>query len=149
MVTIFLYKPLGDEVFWQTSFSKKVRPLSFYYNDLFWQQMKEIKDAKTEFGSEYLQENTVWCLLNLIPIVLMMQISKICIFTWRSTTAQLGLNHVCVILSRRCDTITSVWYYVSHLRDTSFETSFRHRKKYLADVLSFGPCNSEWNVLQK
>ena len=25
---------------------------------------------------------------------------------------QLGLNHVCVILSRRRDTITSAWYYV-------------------------------------
>ena len=30
---------------------------------------------------------------------------------------QLGPNHVCVILSRRRDTITSVWYYVSHRRD--------------------------------
>ena len=26
---------------------------------------------------------------------------------------QLGLNHVCVILSHRGDTITSVWYFVS------------------------------------
>ena len=34
-----------------------------------------------------------------------------------------------MILSHRRDTITSVWYYVSRLRDTSFETSFRHRKK--------------------
>ena len=41
---------------------------------------------------------------------------------------QLGANHVCVILS--------------HRRDTSFEASFRHRKKYLADVLSLDPCNA-------
>ena len=47
---------------------------------------------------------------------------------------QQGLNHVCVILSR---------LYVSCLCDTSFETSFRHRKKYLVEVLSFGLCNSE------
>ena len=33
-------------------------------------------------------------------------------------TYQLGPNHVCVIVSRRRDTITSVWYYVSRRRDT-------------------------------
>ena len=47
------------------------------------------------------------------------------------------------LLSHRRDTITFVWYYVSRLCDTLFETSFKHRKKYLAEVLSFGPCNSE------
>ena len=31
---------------------------------------------------------------------------------------QLGPNHVCMIVSRRRDTITSVWYYVSHRCDT-------------------------------
>ena len=31
---------------------------------------------------------------------------------------QLGTNHICVILSHRHDTITSVWYYVSHRPDT-------------------------------
>ena len=41
---------------------------------------------------------------------------------------QLGLNHVCVILS--------------HRGDTSFEGSFRPRKKYRADVLSLDPCNT-------
>ena len=56
---------------------------------------------------------------------------------------QTWYHHVCVIVSHIRDTIKSVWYYVSRLRDTSFETSFRHRKKYLAEVLSFGPCNSE------
>ena len=49
---------------------------------------------------------------------------------------QLGANHVCVILSRRRDTITSVWYYVSHRRDTSFQASFWHWIKYLRDMLS-------------
>jgi len=43
-------------------------------------------------------------------------------------TLQLGPNHVCVILS--------------HRRDTSFEASFRHRNKYLADVLSLNLCKS-------
>ena len=51
---------------------------------------------------------------------------------WR---LQLGPNYVCVILSHRCD--------------TSFETSFRHRKKYLADLLSFGHCNSNCIKFQK
>ena len=37
---------------------------------------------------------------------------------WPWYQYQLGPNHVCVILSRRRDTITSVWYYVSHRRDT-------------------------------
>ena len=35
-----------------------------------------------------------------------------------SSVVMLGLNHVCVILSRRRDTIKSAWYYVSHRRDT-------------------------------
>ena len=41
----------------------------------------------------------------------------------------LGPNHVCVIVSHRCDTNTSVWYFVSmeiykvsRLRDTIMET---------------------------
>ena len=46
------------------------------------------------------------------------------------TLLQLGANQVCVILS--------------HRHDTSFEASFRHRKKYLADVLSLDPCNEEY-----
>ena len=40
------------------------------------------------------------------------------------------------------DTITSVWYYVSHLRDTSFYSCFWHRKKFLAEGLSLDPCNT-------
>ena len=47
-----------------------------------------------------------------------------------------GPNHVCVILSRRRDTITSVWYYVSRRRDTLFQASFWHWNKCLRDVLS-------------
>ena len=42
---------------------------------------------------------------------------------------QLGLTHVCVILSRRRDTITSAWYYVSHRRDTLFEASNKPGKR--------------------
>ena len=53
---------------------------------------------------------------------------------------QLGPNHVCVILSRRRDTIRSVWYYVSHRRDTWFQASFWHWKKSLWDVLSLKLC---------
>ena len=37
-----------------------------------------------------------------------------------NTPTQLGLTHVSVIVSRLRDSITSVWYYVSHRRDTSF-----------------------------
>ena len=53
---------------------------------------------------------------------------------------QLGPNHVCVILSRRRDTITSVWYYVSHRRDTTFQAHFWQSKKYLQEVLSLELC---------
>ena len=45
-----------------------------------------------------------WVFLVLIPIWLFPK--------------QLGPNHVCMRLSRRSDTIKSVWYYVSHRRDT-------------------------------
>ena len=48
-------------------------------------------------------------------------------YTW---TLRFGIDHTSV-RAKSC------------LSDTSFETSFRHRKKYLAEVLSFGPCNSE------
>ena len=44
------------------------------------------------------------------------------------TSLQWGANHVCVILS--------------HRRDTSFEASFRPRKRYLTYVLSLDPCNT-------
>ena len=44
--------------------------------------------------------------------------------------------------SRLRATITQTWYYVSHRHDTSFEASFRHRKQYLADMLSLDPCNT-------
>ena len=47
---------------------------------------------------------------------------------------------LCVIVSHRRNTITSVWYYVSHRRDTSFLASFWHSKKYLWKVLSFELC---------
>ena len=57
-------------------------------------------------------------------------------------TNQLGLNHVCVILSHRRDTIMSAWYYVSHLQDTLFHSCFWHRKKYLAEELSLDLCNT-------
>ena len=60
----------------------------------------------------------------------------------KSLSVQLGPNHVCVILSHRRDSITSAWYYVSRRRDTSFEARFRHRNKYLADVLSLDPCKT-------
>ena len=50
---------------------------------------------------------------------------------------QLGPNHVCVILSHRRDTITSVWYFVimesykiSRLRDTITETWYFMSFKY-------------------
>ena len=52
------------------------------------------------------------------------------------TLYQLGPNHVCVILSRRRDSITSAWYYVSQRRDTSFQVTVSHGKKYLRVVLS-------------
>ena len=55
---------------------------------------------------------------------------------------QLGTNHVCMILSHRRDNIMAVWYFVSHSHDTSFEASFRYRKKYLSDVFSLDPCNA-------
>ena len=57
---------------------------------------------------------------------------------------QLGANHVSVILSHRRDSITSVWYYVSHRRDTSFLACVTHRKKYLWVLLSSESCNSIW-----
>ena len=47
---------------------------------------------------------------------------------------QLGLTHVCVILSRRRDTITSARYYVSSRRDTSFGTLLEHRQGGVAYV---------------
>ena len=55
---------------------------------------------------------------------------------------QLGLNHVCVILSRRRHTVASAWYYVWHLRDTSLKSCFWHRKQYLAEELSLDPWNT-------
>ena len=47
---------------------------------------------------------------------------------WGQIRLQLGPNLVCMILLCR--------------HDTSFEASFRHRKKYLADVISLDPCNT-------
>ena len=45
---------------------------------------------------------------------------------WIPPSYQLGINHVCVILSRRRDTITQTWYYVSRRRDTSFLTFIKN-----------------------
>ena len=49
---------------------------------------------------------------------------------------QLGPNYICVILSHRRITITSVWYYVSRLLGTLFGTSFKQR------YALFCSCNS-------
>ena len=62
--------------------------------------------------------------------------------TWDRAGFQLGANHVSVILSHRRDSITSVWYYVSQRRDTSFLACVKHRKKYLWVLLSSDSCNS-------
>ena len=47
---------------------------------------------------------------------------------------ELGPNHVSVILSRRRDSITSVWYYVSRRRDTSFLATVTHRN-FMSNII--------------
>ena len=56
--------------------------------------------------------------------------SKDHVLKFMGPLVQLGPHHVCTTLLHRPDTIMSVWNYVSRLCDTSFETSFRHKKTY-------------------
>ena len=68
--------------------------------------------------------------------------SKDHVLKFMGPLVQLGPHHVCTTLLHRPDTIMSVWNYVSRLCDTSFETSFRHKKTYQIS----GRCALFWCV---